>query len=66
VYTPKAVFFGHARRWPRESVEVISSSLRRDSLARGKLYQMRDAGDRVEIVRERTDLDGDDPEKANP
>jgi beta-xylosidase len=34
--------------------------------ARGKLYQMRDAGDRVEIVRERTDLDGDDPEKANP
>ena len=34
--------------------------------ARGKLYQMRDAGDRMEIVRERTDLDGDEPEKAAP
>ena len=27
--------------------------------ARGKLYEMRDAGDRFEIVRQRTDLDGD-------
>lgn len=27
--------------------------------ARGKLYEMRDAGDHLEIVRERTDLDGD-------
>ena len=27
--------------------------------ARGKLYEMRDAGDRVEVVRERVDLDGD-------
>lgn len=27
--------------------------------ARGKLYEMRDAGDRLEIVRQRTDLDGD-------
>ncbi|WP_260928072.1 hypothetical protein [Novosphingobium sp. 9] len=26
--------------------------------ARGKLYEMRDAGDRVEVVRERTDWDG--------
>jgi beta-xylosidase len=33
--------------------------------ARGKLYQMRDAGDRIKIVGERTDLDGDEPEKAN-
>ena len=29
--------------------------------ARGKLYEMRDAGDRLEIVRQRTDLDGDKP-----
>ena len=29
--------------------------------ARGKLYEMRDAGDRLEIVRQRTDLDGDRP-----
>jgi hypothetical protein len=29
--------------------------------ARGKLYEMDDKGDRVEIVRERTDLDGDPP-----
>lgn len=27
--------------------------------ARGKLYEMRDAGDRLEVVRQRTDLDGD-------
>ena len=27
--------------------------------ARGKLYEMRDAGDRLEIVRQRVDLDGD-------
>jgi beta-xylosidase len=27
--------------------------------ARGKIYEMRDAGDRVEVVRERVDLDGD-------
>jgi len=27
--------------------------------ARGKLYEMRDAGDHLEIIRERTDLDGD-------
>ena len=26
--------------------------------ARGKLYEMRDAGDRLEIIRQRTDLDG--------
>ncbi len=29
--------------------------------ARGKLYDMRDAGDHLEVVRERTDLDGDTP-----
>jgi hypothetical protein len=29
--------------------------------ARGKLYEMRDAGDRFEIVRQRVDLDGDPP-----
>ncbi len=29
--------------------------------ARGKLYEMRDAGDRLEIVRQRTDLEGDRP-----
>ena len=34
--------------------------------ARGKLYEVRDAGDRIEVVRERTDLDGDEPEKATP
>ena len=27
--------------------------------ARGKLYEMRDAGDHLEVMRERTDLDGD-------
>lgn len=27
--------------------------------ARGKLYEMRDAGDHLEVLRERTDLDGD-------
>lgn len=27
--------------------------------ARGKLYQMRDAGDHLEVERERVDLDGD-------
>ncbi len=32
--------------------------------ARGKLYEMRDAGDRLEIVRQRTDLDGGDPGPA--
>jgi beta-xylosidase len=30
--------------------------------ARGKLYEMRDAEDRFEIVRQRTDLDGDPPQ----
>ena len=34
--------------------------------ARGKIYEIRDAGDHVEIIRERTDLDGDELEKANP
>ena len=29
--------------------------------ARGKLYEVRDAGDRFEIIRQRTDLDGDPP-----
>jgi len=29
--------------------------------ARGKLYEMADRGDRLEVVRERTDLDGDAP-----
>ena len=29
--------------------------------ARGKLYEMRDSGDRLEIIRQRTDLDGDKP-----
>jgi hypothetical protein len=27
--------------------------------ARGKLYEMRDEGDHLEVVKERTDLDGD-------
>ena len=27
--------------------------------ARGKLYEMRDAGDRLEVMKERVDLDGD-------
>ena len=27
--------------------------------ARGKLYEMRDEGDHLEVVRKRTDLDGD-------
>jgi hypothetical protein len=27
--------------------------------ARGKLYEMHDAGDHLEILRERVDLDGD-------
>lgn len=27
--------------------------------ARGKIYEMKDAGDHIEIARERTDLDGD-------
>lgn len=29
--------------------------------ARGKIYEVRDAGDRFEILRQRTDLDGDPP-----
>ncbi len=29
--------------------------------ARGKLYEVKDAGDHIEIVRQRTDLDGDTP-----
>ncbi|MCU1322860.1 MAG: hypothetical protein JWM43_2509 [Acidobacteriaceae bacterium] len=29
--------------------------------ARGKLYEMRDGGDHLEVVKERTDLDGDRP-----
>jgi beta-xylosidase len=29
--------------------------------ARGKLYEVKDAGDHIEIVKERTDLDGDKP-----
>ncbi|MBW3616567.1 MAG: hypothetical protein KY446_02265 [Proteobacteria bacterium] len=32
--------------------------------ARGKLYEMRDAGHRFEVVRQRTDLDGDPPVAA--
>lgn len=32
--------------------------------ARGKIYEVRDAGDRLEIVRQRIDLDGDPPEAA--
>jgi hypothetical protein len=32
--------------------------------ARGKLYEVEDLGDRLRIVRERTDLDGDPPESA--
>lgn len=27
--------------------------------ARGKIYEMRDAGDHLEVVKERVDLDGD-------
>jgi hypothetical protein len=27
--------------------------------ARGKLYEMQDAGDHLEVMRERTDMDGD-------
>ncbi|KQU61940.1 glycoside hydrolase [Sphingomonas sp. Leaf339] len=34
--------------------------------ARGKLYQMRDAGDRIELVREATELDGDKAGAATP
>lgn len=34
--------------------------------ARGKLYEMEDAGDRLRVVKHRTDLDGGDPAGAQP
>lgn len=33
-------------------------------LSRAKIYEMRDTGDRLEVVRQRIDLDGDGPEAA--
>ena len=34
--------------------------------ARGKLYEMEDAGDHLRVVRQRTDLDGGDPPATRP
>lgn len=48
------------RRFDGQLMMIVHRPFKR---ARGKLYEMRDAGDHLEIVRQRIDLDGDPVER---
>ncbi|MBI1686111.1 glycoside hydrolase family 43 protein [Caulobacter hibisci] len=50
---------GHGMLFRRFDGQLMMIVHRPFKNARGKLYEMRDAGDRLEIVRQRIDLDGD-------
>lgn len=50
---------GHGMLFKRFDGQLMMVVHRPFKNARGKLYEMRDAGDRLEIVRQRIDLDGD-------
>ena len=50
---------GHGMLFRRFDGQLMMVVHRPFNNARGKLYEMRDAGDRLEIVRQRIDLDGD-------
>lgn len=55
---------GHGMLFERFDGQLMMIVHRPFKNARGKLYEMRDAGDRLEIVRQRLDLDGDPVEKV--
>jgi beta-xylosidase len=50
---------GHGMLFHRFDGQLMMVLHRPFKNARGKLYEMRDAGDHLEVIRERTDLDGD-------
>lgn len=50
---------GHGMLFQRFDGQLMMVVHRPFKNARGKLYEMRDAGDRLEIIRQRLDLDGD-------
>jgi len=50
---------GHGMLFRRFDGQLMMVVHRPFKTARGKLYEMRDAGDRLEIIRQRIDLDGD-------
>lgn len=50
---------GHGMLFNRFDGQLMMIVHRPFKNARGKLYEMRDAGDRLEIIRQRIDLDGD-------
>jgi beta-xylosidase len=54
---------GHGMLFKRFDGQLMMIVHRPFKNARGKLYEMRDAGDRLEIIRERIDLDGDPVER---
>jgi beta-xylosidase len=53
---------GHGMLFRRFDGQLMMVVHRPFNNARGKLYEMRDAGDRLEIARQRIDLDGDPKE----
>jgi beta-xylosidase len=53
---------GHGMLFRTFDGELMMVLHRPFKMARGKLYEMRDEGDHLEVVRERTDLDGDQPQ----
>lgn len=55
---------GHGMLFKRFDGQLMMVVHRPFKNARGKLYEMRDAGDRLEIIRERIDLDGDSVERV--
>jgi beta-xylosidase len=55
---------GHGMLFKRFDGQLMMVVHRPFKNARGKLYEMRDAGDRLEIVRQRIDLDGDPVERV--
>lgn len=55
---------GHGMLFRRFDGQLMMVLHRPFNNARGKLYEMRDAGDRLEIVRQRIDLDGDPVERT--
>ncbi len=54
---------GHGMLFKRFDGQLMMVVHRPFKNARGKLYEMRDAGDHLEIVRQRIDLDGDPVER---
>jgi beta-xylosidase len=55
---------GHGMLFKRFDGQLMMIVHRPFKNARGKLYEMRDAGDHLEIVRQRIDLDGDPVERV--